>query len=136
MSELLQEYQVRYDVVLRSLSAHLGAHIQRSLEGLPRIDRISARPKSVDRFMAKAGASVEGKPKYDEPLDQIQDQIGARIITFYKSDVAVVSREILKFYRPIESKDLLPDSEWEFGYFGKHHVLLVPERRRRPELGP
>lgn len=32
----------------------------------------------------------------------------------------------MKFFRPIEFKDRLPESEWEFGYFGRHYVLIVP----------
>jgi hypothetical protein len=81
---------------------------------------------SGDRFIAKATTIIEGKPKYSEPLRQIQDQIGARIITFYRSDVDRIAGIIQKYYRPIESKDMIPESEWEFGYFGRHYVLLVP----------
>src|SRR5262249_19541837 len=64
--------------------------------------------------------------KYAEPLRQIQDQVGARIVTFYQSDIERVTEIVLKYYRPIESKTIVPDSEWEFGYFGKHFVLLIP----------
>ena len=37
-----------------------------------------------------------------------------------------IAATIQKYYRPIESKDVIPESEWEFGYFGRHYVLLVP----------
>jgi putative GTP pyrophosphokinase len=93
---------------------------------VPRIDRITARAKSIDRFLVKAQTVVDGKRKYSEPLRQIQDQIGARIITFYRSDVDRVDAIVKRYYRPIESEDVIPDSEWEFGYFGRHFVLLVP----------
>ena len=59
-------------------------------------------------------------------LSQIQDQIGARIITFYKSDVERLDAIVLKYFTPIEFRDRVPDSEWEFGYFGRHYVLLLP----------
>ena len=31
-----------------------------------------------------------------------------------------------KYFRAIESRLLVPESEWEFGYFGKHHILVIP----------
>jgi putative GTP pyrophosphokinase len=69
---------------------------------------------------------LDGKLKYSEPLRQIQDQIGARIVTFYRSDVSAVDLVVQRYFRPIESRDVVPDSEWEFGYFGRHHILLIP----------
>ena len=60
----------------------LETHLKSVFEGYPRIDRISVRPKSVERFVGKAEKQTEGRPKYTDPLNQIQDQIGARIVTF------------------------------------------------------
>jgi putative GTP pyrophosphokinase len=121
------EYQARYDAVLVPLAASLSELLAEHLSGQGRIDRIGARAKSVDRFVAKArNLTDQGAPKYENPLAQIQDQIGARVTVFYKSDVARV-REILRRYlRPVESRNLVPASEWEFGYFGWHSVCLFP----------
>ncbi|HCT9233418.1 TPA: hypothetical protein OUC02_005035, partial [Escherichia coli] len=33
---------------------------------------------------------------------------------------------IERYYRHIERKDLIPESEAEFGYFGKHFILSMP----------
>jgi GTP pyrophosphokinase len=96
------------------------------LQSQPRIDRISARPKAVDRFLKKAETVEAGKNKYSEPLRQIQDQIGARIVTYYNADVERISKIVLKYYRPIESQKIVPDSESEFGYFGQHFILFIP----------
>ena len=126
MSALEQAYRQRFDAVLNPLASAIEDQLREIFQPEPRIDRITARPKSVERFLAKAHAVVDGKPKYSEPLRQIQDQIGARIITFYRSDVDRVAAIVKKYYRPIESKDVIPESEWEFGYFGRHFVLLVP----------
>jgi ppGpp synthetase/RelA/SpoT-type nucleotidyltranferase len=87
---------------------------------------VTARPKSVERFLVKAETCEDGKPKYSEPLRQIQDQVGARIVTFYLSDVERVARIVERYYRPIEARRLVPESEWSFGYFGQHFVLLYP----------
>jgi putative GTP pyrophosphokinase len=120
------DYRARYDNTLFPIAAKLETLLQEILSGQPRIDRISTRPKSVDRFVGKANAlTKDGKPKYNDPLHQIQDQIGARIITFYKDDVHRISDEVQRYFHAIESKDMLPENEWEFGYFGNHHVLML-----------
>jgi putative GTP pyrophosphokinase len=121
MSDLEQEYQKRFDAALKPVALALEDQLREIFQPEPRIDRVSVRAKSVDRFVAKANTLIDGKPKYSEPLRQIQDQIGARIITFYRSDVDRIAATIQKYYRPIESKDVIPESEWEFGYFGRHN---------------
>jgi putative GTP pyrophosphokinase len=126
MSKLENKYRERFDAVLTPLAAAIENQLREYFDGRPRIDRIAARAKDVDRFLEKAQAEENGKRKYTEPLRQIQDQVGTRVVTFYLSDVAPVTEIILRYYRPIETQDIIPDSEWEFGYFGRHFVLLVP----------
>ena len=126
MNDVEKAYRERFAAALEPMAAAIERHIRDHLGSEPRIDRVSARAKSIDRFLQKAQAAVGGQPKYSDPLRQIQDQIGARIITFYRSDVERVAALIEKYYRPIESQDLVPESEWEFGYFGRHYVLLIP----------
>lgn len=126
MNELEKVYRARFDAVLRPLASSIEKQLSDYLQSEPRIDRVSARAKSVDRFLKKAQATVNDQPKYSEPLRQIQDQIGARIITFYASDVDRISEIVMKYYRPVETRNVVPESEWEFGYFGRHYVLLMP----------
>ena len=123
---LKAEYKKRHDAVLIPLAEQLRAFLARCLEGQPRIDRIAARPKGIEKFVAKATKIVGGKPKYQEPLEEIQDQVGARIISFYLSDVARLDPLIKEWFRPIEYKDHVPESHWEFGYFGRHYILAIP----------
>jgi putative GTP pyrophosphokinase len=126
MTGLETEYRRRFELILRPLAEALEKQLQEYFEKEARIDRISARAKSIDRFLKKAQAAVEGKQKYSEPLRQIQDQIGARIVTFYVSDVDRIANVALKYFRPIESQTIVPDSEWEFGYFGRHYIFITP----------
>lgn len=126
MSELEKAYSRRFSQVLEPLARAIEAQLANYLRGEPRIDRVAARAKSVERFLAKAAKVENGAPKYAEPLRQIQDQIGGRVIAFYRSDVERVSQIIEKYYRRIETRDLVPESEWEFGYFGRHYVVLIP----------
>lgn len=126
--ELLGEYRSRHLHILKPLAEKLTAHLVDNLKDLERIDRISARAKSPDRFLAKAlKAREDGGAKYERPFEQIQDLVGARVIVFYKQDVDVVTEVILRYYQPIEQKELIPEREIEFGYFGTHLILAFPE---------
>lgn len=125
---LLVEYMARHKKFLQPLATRLAEHLQSNLQGLPRIDRVSARAKSPDRFMGKAKKVKDGGDRrYSDPLEQIQDQVGARIIVFYLADVEAISIEIDRYYRRIELRDLVPESLNEFGYVGKHYILAFPE---------
>jgi ppGpp synthetase/RelA/SpoT-type nucleotidyltranferase len=94
--------------------------------GLSRIDRITARAKDVKSFLDKVAKKEKGKAKYIDPLSQIQDQLGVRVITFFRADVDRLDAVVKRYFRWIEHKDHVPDSEWEFGYFGRHYVLGLP----------
>jgi putative GTP pyrophosphokinase len=124
---LKDRYKQKFDNVLEPLAIAIEEQLRDYLRGEPRIDRVSARAKSIDRFLAKAAIEVERKPKYADPLREIQDQLGARIITFYKGDTERVADIVRKYYRPIESKDMVPDHRWKFGYFGTHFILITPK---------
>lgn len=126
IEEINLRYQLRSSAVLEPLADLLEVHLREQLEGVRRIDRIQTRAKAVDRFVAKATKEVDGTKKYSDPFSQIQDQIGARIIVFYLSDVEIVSERISRYFKHIEKRDLVPESESEFGYFGLHYVLRIP----------
>jgi ppGpp synthetase/RelA/SpoT-type nucleotidyltranferase len=123
---LADDYKRRLTEALSPIAIAIEQQLRDYLSDEIHIDRISACAKSADRFLAKAGKSVDGVNKYSDPLTQIQDQVGARIITFYVSDIKPISAVIEKYDRLVESKIIVPDSEWEFGYFGKHYILLIP----------
>jgi GTP pyrophosphokinase len=123
---LEQRYQARYSNVLIHCATELQKLLEGHLENMPRIDRISVRAKSPASFLKKAAKQDEGTPIYADPLGQIQDQIGARVIVFFTSDVEPTSRRIQRYFRHIEKKLKEPESEAEFGYFGKHYILALP----------
>src|SRR5580704_15901819 len=80
-------YRKRHETVLKPLASALANYIADCFKGQPRIDRINARAKDVSSFLKKSGKMDGRRRKYSEPLHQIQDQVGARIVTFYRSDV-------------------------------------------------
>lgn len=123
----MAEYAERYELLL-PLVPRLEKLLREYLHGIPHVDRISARAKHPERFAAKAaGLDNEGNPKYAAPLDQIQDQVGARIIVFYLDDLRPVRDVIERYFRRVEARELVPDDHWTFGYFGFHWVFPFPE---------
>lgn len=126
MKNLRDTYQEHRTNILLPLAGELLRLLKEYYSSSPRIDRITVRAKSVERFLAKATLQVNSTQKYCDPINQIQDQIGARIVTYYSSDVERMSGEVERYFRPIEAKLVVPDTESEFGYFGKHFILLLP----------
>jgi putative GTP pyrophosphokinase len=119
-SELRKSALLRAEMELSDLIAEY-------LDGIAHIDRVSVRAKGVKSFEDKAlKKNDDGSSKYEDPFNQIQDQIGARIIVFYKADVDVISDLVFKYFKAIEITNKVPEREWEFGYFGKHYILAIP----------
>lgn len=133
-SNLNAIYRDRYESTLVPLAETLRAHTADIFKTHPRIDRITARAKDPDSFLKKANKLEKNKLKYAEPLAQIQDQLGVRIVTLYLSDVERVHATVKQYFRPIEIRDHVPESEWEFGYFGRHYVLVLPSDVRGDDL--
>jgi len=126
VTSLRQEYDARRKQLLEPLAGRLELFLREIFKDSSRIDRVSVRAKSVDRFVAKAEKQELNKPKYSDPLNQIQDQLGARIVTFYPSDVDKLAETVTKYFRHIEARRIVPDSQSEFGYEGRHFILFLP----------
>lgn len=131
MSDLREAYWKRLSNALSPIAEELQNELKELLSGVERIDRISVRPKSLESFLKKSkNLDEEGKQKYSRPLAQIQDQVGARIVTFYTDDLERVKEIVSREFRSIENQEIVPDSENEFGYIGRHFILLVPNSVR------
>lgn len=123
---LESQYKSRYERVLAPLSGRLDSYLRDIVKDYPRLDRVSVRAKTVDRFLEKAARQEGGVRKYSDPLNQIQDQLGARVVTFYLSDVDRIGARIEEYFGSIEVRHVIPDSPREFGYEGKHYILFIP----------
>src|SRR4051812_35058209 len=53
---------------------------------------VTGRTKSVASFAAKAARTLEGEALYADPLTQITDVVGVRVITYLQSDVVAVAQ--------------------------------------------
>lgn len=126
-SNLRKSYEDRFPI-LQDVALKLEGHLRSLLSGFPRIDSINARAKSPERFIAKASKKNDnGTLKYTNPDFEIQDQIGGRVTVFYLDDVEKIRAEIVKYIKYIEVQDKAPTKDAEFGYFGVHFVLKVPD---------
>lgn len=123
---LESQYKSRYERVLVPLTGRLDSYLRDVVKDYPRLDRVAVRAKGVDRFLEKAFRQEGGTRKYSDPLNQIQDQIGARVVTFYLSDVEQIGTRIEEYFGSIEVQHVIPDSPREFGYEGKHYILFIP----------
>jgi putative GTP pyrophosphokinase len=127
MKEVIEAYTQRYRDALKPIAANLETLIKDHFDGTPHVDRISARAKSPERFAEKAAKTDEhGRLIYRNPLSEIQDQLGARVVVFYKQDIEVAAEIVRKYFNKIEAKELVPESQWEFGYFGQHYIVAIP----------
>jgi putative GTP pyrophosphokinase len=86
---------------------------------------ITGRTKSVASFAAKAIRSFEGEPLYADPLTQITDVVGVRVITYVQSDVTAVAQLFADQLTIIDDRDLGEETarDGRFGYASRH--LLV-----------
>lgn len=126
MSNLATQYTERFNVVLKPAAIELEEFVKNIFEEHPGVCRISARAKSIDSFLEKAARTDADETRYEAPLDQIQDQLGALVITRFLSDVEEVAAMAEQRFRRIEKLTHEPESNSEFGYIGRHYILFVP----------
>jgi ppGpp synthetase/RelA/SpoT-type nucleotidyltranferase len=100
---------------------------------------VEARAKSLDSFGNKAAQASESGPelpKYPNPIKEITDLAGARVITFFLDTIDDVDRVIKAQFSVLErldkSRDLL--QEERLGYQSVHYLVeLMPNRTALPE---
>jgi putative GTP pyrophosphokinase len=95
---------------------------------------ITGRTKSVASFAAKAVRAFDGEPLYADPLTQITDVVGVRVITYLQSDVVAVAQLFADQLTIIGDRDLGEETarEGRFGYASRH--LLISSAAVRDQL--
>ncbi|MGD9513560.1 bifunctional ribonuclease/(p)ppGpp synthase [Mycolicibacterium sp.] len=89
---------------------------------------VTARTKTVESFAAKADRrSGDGKPLYSEPLVEITDLIGLRVITYLREDVATVADLLAEEMRLLDDRDMGQETarEGRWGYASRHLLFGV-----------
>jgi ppGpp synthetase/RelA/SpoT-type nucleotidyltranferase len=99
---------------------------------------VGGRTKSVASFAAKANRTVNGEPVYSDPLEQITDQIGVRVITYLQSDVMAVADLLSDSLSVLDDRDMGQEtaSEGRFGYASRHLLLTDGRDTSAADDGP
>jgi putative GTP pyrophosphokinase len=134
--------------ILKEVAAKLCECATQSLEPYDpkHIDRIYFRAKDTDSFVLKvvhraedAAAGVQrGGVKlkeYANPLTQVEDQVGGRVLVFYRHDIDEVVNLLTATFHAVEKQDKTPERDAEFGYESTHLVCVIPEELRPPGWG-
>lgn len=105
-------------------------------DGNIRYASIDSRTKEIEKFGKKAAKPSEldpAKPKYPDPLKQIKDMAGVRVITFLPRTVADVCKLIEQefFVESKEDKTKQSMAEGKIGYQSIHYLAkLKPSNPR------
>lgn len=130
--ERYRAVQSRYEDLAQTVKELLRQCL--SIAGI-RVHSIEARAKRVDSFNRKAILPLEtdpAKPKYQDPLTEITDLAGVRIITFFPRSVDQAERIIASEFEVLERSDkaaALLEQE-RFGYRSIHYLVKLSAKRR------
>ena len=96
---------------------------------------VTGRPKSVASFAAKAHREAAGRPVFTDPLTQITDVVGVRVITYLRRDVAAVAGLLHDALTVLDDRDMGREtaSEGRFGYASRH-LLVEREDDRSAQI--
>lgn len=125
-NEILRDYK---DIVpsLETIAKNIEAELTRIVSDMNHVDRVICRCKSIESFMNKAmKTNSDGGFKYEVPIKEIQDKVGARIVVYYKSDVESIKKAVENYFQRIEQKLIVPDDVSKFGYEGFHMICKIP----------
>jgi len=88
---------------------------------------VTGRTKSVASFAEKANRASDDQVLYPDPLEQITDQIGVRVITYVHSDVAAVAELLDEELAILDDRDLGEEMarSGRFGYASRHLLVEV-----------
>ena len=88
---------------------------------------INGRAKSVASFAGKALDRVGDAPRYQDPLAEMADQVGLRIVTYLQSDVVAIVDLLGSQFEVLADRDKGQEtaSKGRFGYASRHLDLML-----------
>ncbi|GAA5018648.1 hypothetical protein GCM10023258_05560 [Terrabacter aeriphilus] len=95
---------------------------------------VGGRTKTVASFASKAERRRDGQLLYPEPLTDITDQIGVRVITFVHDDVTAVAELLAEELAVLDDRDMGLETarSGRFGYASRHQLVAVDASRTVP----
>lgn len=112
--------------ILSEIALKIEENLSEIFDGIEHIDRICSRVKEEKSFLNKTLKEENGKLKYKEPLKEIQDLIGAKIVVYYKSDFDTIENLVEKFFQFVEKNKIVPDDVKKFDYEALHFICFIP----------
>lgn len=129
------------DVAAAAVRAYAADHARLEKAGREAVERVvgildeaginylsvGGRAKSIASFAEKASRTRDGRPLYPDPLRDIGDLLGVRVITFVAGDVEIVADLLAEQLVVLDDRDLgeLTASEGRFGYASRHLQVEV-----------
>lgn len=111
--------------ILVDISTEIEAELKEALADKLHVDKISCRVKTIDSYTDKINKEKDGKLKYETPIKEIQDLIGARVVVYYKQTADAMFDYLSKYFRVVERTRIIPDEPSKFGYEGLHLVCFI-----------
>lgn len=115
--------QIRSTLV--DISAEIETELKEALTDKLHVDKISCRVKTVDSYAGKINKEKDGKLKYETPIKEIQDLIGARVVVYYKQTADEMFEYLSKYFSVVERTRIVPEEPSKFGYEGLHLVCFI-----------
>ncbi|MGB3773433.1 MAG: GTP pyrophosphokinase family protein [Rhodococcus sp. (in: high G+C Gram-positive bacteria)] len=124
----VEEYRTRYDHFLAATSA-LSAAVEKFVSDADiDVDAVEARTKSVESAAGKfARLRADGSLEFTDPLTEVTDLVGIRVITYLTSDIDRVVDAIADKFVLLKTidKSSLAQESGVFGYAGKHLIMAA-----------
>jgi ppGpp synthetase/RelA/SpoT-type nucleotidyltranferase len=95
---------------------------------------VSGRTKSVESFAAKAERRRDGELVHPDPLEDITDVVGVRVITYVPDDVTAVAELLAEELAVLDDRDLGKETarSGRFGYASRHLLVGIDASRSVP----
>ncbi|MGD9959938.1 DUF429 domain-containing protein [Nocardioides sp.] len=132
ISRAVQEYAARHPALERAGEEFVALITTILDDGGINYLSVTGRTKSIASFAEKASRlAPDGKLLYPDPLTDITDQIGIRVITYVQSDVTAVADLLADQIAVLDDRDMGQETarEGRFGYASRHLVISLDAGR-------
>ncbi len=133
-SEATLEYRKKRPIFERYSEVVKAILVESLSEAGIKVATIEERAKSIESFSDKVSLRStinQDLPKYKEPLKEITDLAGIRVITFFPRTINEVDRIIKSEFEVLEKSDksdILKEEE-RFGYQSIHYLVKLNQKR-------
>lgn len=125
-AELRKQYEARRPH-LEKLRLTLEDSLTTALDDLPHVDRVSVRVKDTKSFVSKVLQRIGEDNEYVSPFEDVEDQVAARILVFFTTDLKPVEDRIQEWLAPVEFQRKKPELINSFDYETDHIIVTLPD---------